>query len=53
MVAILMISANLTNLDLFKIKIYLHKGGEVIFFLQDVTIKILSSHLNYIVDVVI
>ena len=46
-----MMSAKLATLGLFKIKIFWNKGHEVIIFVHDITNKILSRELNYIVDV--
>ena len=50
MVAILMMSAKLATLGLFKIKVFWSKGYDVIVFVHDVTNKVLSSESNYIVD---
>ena len=47
-----MMSAKLATLNLLKIKIFRNKGYDVITFVYDVTNKILSRDLNYIVDVV-
>ena len=52
MVAILMISAKLTNLGLLKIKVFWNKGYDVIISVHDVNSKILSRDSNYVVDVV-
>ena len=52
MVAILMMSAKMATPDLRKIKVFWKKGYGVIIFVNDVTNKILSRDLNYIVDVV-
>ena len=48
-----MMSAKLATLALFKIKVFWYKGYDVIIFVHDVTIKMLSRESNYIVDVVI
>ena len=50
MVAILMVSALLPNITLFKI--FWSKGYDVINSVHNVTNKILSRDSNYIVDVV-
>ena len=47
-----MMSAKLATLNLLKIKIFRNKGYDVINSVYDVTNKILSRDLNYIVDVV-
>ena len=52
MVAILMVSALLPNITLFKIRIFWSKGYDVINSVHNVTNKILSRDSNYIVDVV-
>ena len=52
MVAILMVSAKLATLGLFKIKLFWNKGYEVIISVHDVTIKILSCDSNFVADVV-
>ena len=44
-------SAKLATLGLLKIKVFRNKGYDVITFVCDVTNKILSRDLNYIVDV--
>ena len=46
-----MMSAKLATLGLLKIKVFWNKGYDVITFVCDVTNKILSRDLNYIVDV--
>ena len=53
MLAILMMSAKLANLDLLKIKVTWNKGYDAITFVHDVTNKILSPYLNYSVDMAI
>ena len=52
MVTILMMSAKLLTPGCLKLKIFQYKGYDVIILDYDVTIKILSSHSNYFVDVV-
>ena len=52
-VAILMMSAKLATLDLLELKVTWNKGYDVIFFVHDVTNKILSRYSKNIVDVVI
>ena len=52
MVAILMMSAKLTTLDLLKIKVFRNKGYDVVIPIHDVTNKILSRDSNHIVVVV-
>ena len=52
MVAILMMSAKLTTLDLLKIKVFRSKGYDVVIPTHDVINKILSRDSNYIVVVV-
>ena len=47
-----MISAKIATTALLKIKVFLTKGYNVIYFVYDVTNKILSYDSNYIVDVV-
>ena len=51
MVKILMISAKMATLGLFKIKVFWNKGYDII-SVHDVTDKILSRDSNYVVDVV-
>ena len=53
MVAILMMSAKMAGPDLDKIKVFRNKGCEAKIFVQDVTNKILSCDLKYIVYMVI
>ena len=52
MVTILMISAKMATPGLRKIKIFWKKGYDVIIFVNDVTNEILSSDLDYIVNLV-
>ena len=52
MVTILMMSAKLATPGLLKIKIFRNKDYDVIILDYDVSNKILSPNLNYIVDVV-
>ena len=52
MVTILMMSAKKATPGLLKIKVFWNEGYDVIISLRDVTNKILSCDLNYIVDVV-
>ena len=52
MAATLMMSAKLTTLGLLKIMVFRNKGHDFIISVIDVTNKILSLYLNYIVDVV-
>ena len=52
MVEILIMSAKLATLGLFKIKIFWNKGQDVIISVHEVTNKGLSRDSNYIVDVV-
>ena len=52
MVTILMMSAKKATPGLLKIKVFWNEGYDVIISLHDVTNKILSCDLNYIVDVV-
>ena len=52
MVTILMMSAKMTTLGLLKIKIFLNEDYDVIFFVYDVTNKILSRDSIYVVNVV-
>ena len=51
MVTILMMSANMATPDLFKMLLW-NRGYDVIAFVYDVTNKMLSRDLNYIVDAV-
>ena len=53
MIAILLMSAKLAALGLFKIKLTWNKVYDVIVFVHDATNKTLSRYSNYIVDVVI
>ena len=48
----LIMSAKLAILGLLKVKLFLKKIYEVIISVHDVTNKMLSGDLNYIVDVV-
>ena len=52
MIAILMISAKMATLGLFKIKVFWNKAYEVIISAYNVTNEILSRDSYYIVDVV-
>ena len=52
MVTILMMSVNMATPDLLKIMVLWNRGCDVIVFVHDVTNKMLSRDLNYIVDVV-
>ena len=52
MVKILMMSAKMATLGLLKINVFWNKGYYVIYFVYEVTNKILSHDLNHIVDVV-
>ena len=52
MAATLMISAKLTTLGLLKIMVFRNKGHDFRISVIDVTNKILSLYLHYIVDVV-
>ena len=52
MVTILMMSAKLATLGLLKIKVFWNKGYDVIIYVYDVTNKILSRDLIYIVNVI-
>ena len=47
-----MMSARLATLGLLKIKVFLNKCYDVIIYVHEVTNKMLSFKLNYIVDVV-
>ena len=53
MVAVLMMSAKLTNLGLLKIKVFSNKLYDLIVFVHDVINQILSCESNYLADVVI
>ena len=48
----LMMSARMATLDLFKMRIFWNKGYYVIYSVYEVTDKISSHNPNYIVDVV-
>ena len=52
MVTILIMSAKMATLGLLKIKVFLNRGYDVIIFVYDVTNKILSCDLIYVVNVV-
>ena len=52
MVAVLMVSAKLATLSVFKIKVFWNKEDQVIIYAPDVTSKVLSRDSNCIVDVV-
>ena len=52
MVTILIVSTKMAAPGLLKIKFFSSKGYDVINSVHDVTNKILSHDLNYIVDVV-
>ena len=52
MVTILMMSAKIITPGLLKIRVFGNNGYDVIIFVHDVTIKILSRDSNYIIDVV-
>ena len=52
MVTVLMMSGTITNPGLLKIRVFSNNGYDVIISVYDVTNKILSSDLNYIIDVV-
>ena len=52
MVTTLMMSAKMATIGLFKIKVFLNKGYDVIISDHGVTNKISSYDLNYIVDVI-
>ena len=47
-----MMSAKIATVALLKIKVFSNKSYYVIYFIYDVTNKILSHDSNYIVDVV-
>ena len=51
MVAILMVSAKLATLGLFKIKLCWSKGHDIIITFHDITKKVLSRNSNYIIAV--
>ena len=48
-----MMSAKMATIDLLKMKLFWNNAYDVIIFVHDVTNKLLSRDLNYIVDVVI
>ena len=52
MAAILMASAKLATLILFKVKEFWNKGYDGVIFVHDVTNKVSSRESNYIADVV-
>ena len=52
MITILMMSAKMATLGLLEIMVFWKKGYDVIICVDDVTNKILSRDLNYIVDLV-
>ena len=52
MVTILMMSAKITTPGLLKIRVFWNNGYDVIIYVHDVTNKILSRDLIYIIDVV-
>ena len=52
MVVISMLSAKMDTLGLLKVKVFLNKGYDVIFFVYDVINKILSRNSIYVVNVV-
>ena len=52
MVAILMMSQNLANLGLLKLKVFWNKGYNVITFVHRVTNKVLSCDSSHILDLV-
>ena len=52
MVTILMISAKMATLGLFKIKLFWNKRYDVIFSVHDVTKNFFLRESNYIIDVV-
>ena len=51
MIAIFMMSAKLTTVDLLKIKVFWNKRHDLVIFVHDVTSKILSRNSHYIVCV--
>ena len=53
MVTIFMMSAKMTTLGLFKIKVFSKRGHDVIISAHGVTNQIFSRESNYIVGVVI
>ena len=52
MIAILMLSANLDTPDILKIKLFLNKVYDVIYYVHDFTNKTFSRDRNYIVDTI-
>ena len=48
-----MMSGKMASPGLLKLKVFLNKDYYVIYFVYDVTIKILSHDSNYLMDVVI
>ena len=52
MAAVLIMSAKMATLGLLKREVFWNKGYDVIIFVYDVSSKILSRYLNYIVNVV-
>ena len=52
MITILMMSAKMATLGLLEIMVFWKKGYDVIICVHDVTNKMLSRDLNYIVDLV-
>ena len=52
MVTILMMSAEITTPGLLEIRVFWNNGYDVITFVYDVTNKILSCDLNYVINVV-
>ena len=51
-VTILMMSAKMATPGFLKIKVFWNKGDDIIIYVHDVTIKILSRNSKYIVDLV-
>ena len=52
MVTILMMSAKMATLGLFKIRVFLNKAYDVIISVHEVANKFLSCDSDYIIDVV-
>ena len=52
MVIISMMSAKMATPGLLKINVFWKKGYDVIILVHDVTSKVLSSDINYVVDMV-
>ena len=52
-VAILVMSAKMATLGIFKIKLFWNKVYDVIIYVDDVTNQILSRDSNYIIDMII